>query len=49
MKTFYLARISDGHRFEGSKISANSVKHAEETYRRLKYSLANLMIVGAKK
>lgn len=51
MKNFWLARRSDGHRFNGSKIDANDAKDAENVYRRLGYNVdyADLMIVGAQK
>jgi hypothetical protein len=48
MKTFYLARISDGHRFDGTKIYANSVKHAGERYAQMGYVLTGLIVVGAR-
>lgn len=49
MKHFWLARRSDGHRFEGSRISANNVKDAEVVFQRLRFNLsADLMIVGAR-
>lgn len=47
MKSFWLARRSDGHRFEGSRIQAANEKHAEEVYQRLGYHMTNMVIVGA--
>lgn len=50
MKYFWLARRSDGHRFDGSRISANDIKHAEDVFKRLRFNLsADLMIVGAQR
>lgn len=49
LKSFWLARRSDGHRFEGSRIQASDPKHAEDVYKRLRYHMANLIIVGAKR
>lgn len=49
-KVFYLARRSDGHRFEGTKIWADDVKDAEAKYQRLKFNLsADLVVVGARR
>ena len=47
-KKFWLARRSDGHRFEGSAIYANNEKDAERVFARLGYHFANLLIVGAR-
>lgn len=49
MKSFWLARRSDGHRFEGSRIHANDAKDAEAQYERMGYVMDDLVIVGAQK
>jgi hypothetical protein len=48
MKTFYLARRSDNHRFDGTKIQANDAKDAETIFARMQFNMSNLYVVGAR-
>lgn len=46
-RVFYLARRSDGYRYNDTKVWAANAAKALETYRKLGQSLEGLMIVPA--